>query len=559
MRAIRENWVKKFLYICIFIGIIFVGLAAVCSFQKRGKEADNNPIHKMETLKDWKYFYKGQEIEKKDLSKVKAQEIVTMKKKLPEDTDNLWIYFYPYHQEVKAYINGELIYQFVLNEEMPFGRSPGFGAQFISLGESAGKELKVTITAPYDSAAGQIPDFFIGKKSDLMFQILGNDISSSMACFLLFVMGVVLVIGSLAFKHVLKTTELYYLGLFSIIFTIWSAMQFPYIQLLINNRAIVMYLNFVTFELYAIPMVLYVRDKFGNQMQKVFNGIACVGMVHFILSIVLQTADILDMEDTLFVVHLVMLSGVGLTVFLVIRNLIRGNYTRKRKLVINIGYGLVAFCVLADLIRYYVQRSPDIARCTRVGLIIYVICMGFDYSKIYFKAIESTLETKVLEKIAYTDMMTRLKNRTAYQEDIIRLNNKLKTSDIIITVILLDLNNLKQINDLYGHSQGDTYIIKSAEAIAHIFQQTGSCYRIGGDEFAVFLPGIKKEECKDMIDQLQACIREIETEEIFSMSIACGYTEYQPKKDKNLESVINRADYRMYENKVIMKGQENIR
>lgn len=556
---IKKNWIEILFYICLIIGLIFVGIVFICSFQKGISEKNENQVKHMEMLEGWQYYYNGHEVEQGELQNAKANQEILMKKTLPQNADNLWIYFYPYHQEVKVYVEEELIYEFVLNEDMPFGRSPGFGAQFISLGKRAGKELRVYITAPYDSAASQIPNFYIGQKSDLMFQILGNDISSSVVCFLLLVMGIVLVVGSLVFRNVLRTTGFYHLGLFAIIFSIWSAMQFPYVQILINNRAIVMYLNFVTFELYAIPMILYVRDKFGNQFYKVFNGVACVGMVHFIISVILQITGILDMEDTLFIVHMVMLSGAGLAVFLVMRNLIAKKQIRKRKMAINIGYGLVALCILVDLGRYYVQRSPDIPKCTRVGLIIYVICMGFDYGRMYFRGIESMLEAKVLEKIAYTDMMTHLKNRTAYQEDIDRLNEQLKIADMEIMVVLLDLNNLKQINDLYGHSKGDTYIVRSADAIGKVFQSVGKCYRIGGDEFVVFIIGKQVQECASMVKLLEEYIQEIEREEIFPMSIACGYAEYKAGQDRNLEAVINRADHRMYENKVKMKKQKGLR
>lgn len=558
---IKKHWTRKLFYLCGLLGALFILLVIIRTQQYKEDTQNVKQIQALTHWEEWDYFYHGEKIDKKQVSQIHVQEEFVMKKQIPESSQNLWLYFYPYHQEIKAYVDGELVYQFILDENMVFGRTPGFGAQFLDLEtkENAGKEIEIHISAPYATAAGKIPDFYIGEKSELIFSILGNDIWSSMISFLLFVLGLVMLIGSRVFRGVLKTRELFFLGLFAILFTVWSMMQFPYIQLLIGNRALIMYINYICFELYTIPMLLYIREKFGRKIQKVFNGIVIFAMCHFVFSVIAQIVGICDIEDTLFVVHMVMLSGVFLAMFFSMYQLKKGKKIRRRKIFLNMGYCFVALCVFGDLIRYYVQRSPNIALYTRVGLIVYVICLGFDYGKAYFEGVECMLETKVLQKMAYTDIMTNLKNRTAYQKAIEEMNAQIKEGQEKqrLAIVLFDLNYLKQINDLHGHSEGDAYIIKAAELIKDCFAGEGACYRIGGDEFAVLMKGKGEQDCRQLVEKFK---KNLETRMLQDalLSIACGYAEYT-KEDTSIEAAIVRADRKMYEDKTEIKGEEEVR
>ena len=91
-------------------------------------------------------------------------------------------------------------------------------------------------------------------------------------------------------------------------------------------------------------------------------------------------------------------------------------------------------------------------------------------------------------KLAYTDVMTGTLNRNAYER---RLNTLRKeTADLRdITVIAVDINDLKKLNDTYGHQTGDEALKTVAEFLLTSIGERAEVYRIGGDEFVCFAFG----------------------------------------------------------------------
>jgi diguanylate cyclase (GGDEF)-like protein len=94
-----------------------------------------------------------------------------------------------------------------------------------------------------------------------------------------------------------------------------------------------------------------------------------------------------------------------------------------------------------------------------------------------------------LAQIAVTDPLTGLRNHRAFQEDLARELQRVARTGIPLALVMLDLDGLKAINDRLGHQAGDERIQGLAGAIRDSLRATDIGYRIGGDEFAVILPG----------------------------------------------------------------------
>lgn len=92
----------------------------------------------------------------------------------------------------------------------------------------------------------------------------------------------------------------------------------------------------------------------------------------------------------------------------------------------------------------------------------------------------------IVKNLAYNDVLTGLGNRTSYLEKIKEMTDNSSKAGIVF----LDLNNLKKINDSYGHKVGDEYIISASKIIKNSFGRYGNSYRIGSDEFCVFIEGL---------------------------------------------------------------------
>lgn len=165
---------------------------------------------------------------------------------------------------------------------------------------------------------------------------------------------------------------------------------------------------------------------------------------------------------------------------------------------------------------------------------------------------EQSEKLDFIQKVAYTDPLTGVKSKHSYVEFEAHIDTLIREKKITeFGILLFDLNDLKVINDTYGHETGDKYIVKSVEIIKR-FLPGEDIYRYGGDEFVVPLRGDAYRERFAILDKFNAFIDEnLNTNEPI---IAAGLSDFVPERDNTLDVVFAKADERMYARKKALKG-----
>lgn len=162
--------------------------------------------------------------------------------------------------------------------------------------------------------------------------------------------------------------------------------------------------------------------------------------------------------------------------------------------------------------------------------------------------------------LAFTDELTKLNNKTAYGERIDMLNEEMHIGRARFAVVVVDINDLKKINDNFGHDRGDILIQGVAGVIKNVFGQS-SCYRIGGDEFAAIITTHEVGDIQKLIDEFEIRMNEFADRnvEIFGVKVsaAIGYSPYIRSSDSEFSQVFRRADTAMYGNKHEKKGTKH--
>ncbi|MEF3255561.1 MAG: diguanylate cyclase [Deferribacterales bacterium] len=156
------------------------------------------------------------------------------------------------------------------------------------------------------------------------------------------------------------------------------------------------------------------------------------------------------------------------------------------------------------------------------------------------------------EKLTYAsthDPLTGLYNRAYFDAEIERLIN---SRNFPISVIMADLNGLKQINDTLGHKEGDELIIKAAKVLTKIFRKEDCVARIGGDEFAILLTKTDEEKMNEVIARIRVVEQEINSDEQIKVSLAIGGATAFSKDE--LQKAMLLADERMYIDKKRIKN-----
>jgi len=160
---------------------------------------------------------------------------------------------------------------------------------------------------------------------------------------------------------------------------------------------------------------------------------------------------------------------------------------------------------------------------------------------------ELHIHREAAEKASKTDKMTGLKNKNEY----LRVIKEEYVNKEHIGVIFVDINNLKTVNDKYGHEKGDELINKVAKSIKYIEDEGVVGYRIGGDEFVILLDNASNARLMLLTEQWKKILNMLnENDAELPCSAAYGYAY---GSGKNLDDIIDEADKNMYECKRKMK------
>ena len=158
----------------------------------------------------------------------------------------------------------------------------------------------------------------------------------------------------------------------------------------------------------------------------------------------------------------------------------------------------------------------------------------------------------VARKMATIDSLTGVKNKHAFSQWEEKINHEIqKGSQAPFAAVFCDVNDLKAINDLYGHKEGDACIQKACQKICWIFNHS-PVFRMGGDEFLVLLSGedyVKRNQLMQQVTSLPEDPSKIKIGEI----IAAGMAEYNRERHHSLAPMIEEADEAMYAHKRLLK------
>lgn len=153
------------------------------------------------------------------------------------------------------------------------------------------------------------------------------------------------------------------------------------------------------------------------------------------------------------------------------------------------------------------------------------------------------------------DIQTGIKNRSAFEKEM----EKYLKDDKNAAIVMVDLNNLKSINDRLGHKAGDEIIIRAAKIIEESFIGIGNTFRIGGDEFCVICKEVSKKLLDDSLSDLDQLLLLTNKENNNKIELAYGYSFYTKNKSESIYSTFNQADKAMYIHKAKLKGFCNSR
>jgi len=171
-----------------------------------------------------------------------------------------------------------------------------------------------------------------------------------------------------------------------------------------------------------------------------------------------------------------------------------------------------------------------------------------DWSQVQVALTDITARKKAeayLEYLGKHDVLTKLHNRAFFTDEMNRLERKPLRP---VSAILMDLNGLKEANDQLGHDAGDALLRRFGEVLNGVVSLPNNAARIGGDEFAILMPGADQKAVTSMVETIRELLNinnQFYSNTPISVSIGCASS----REGETMEDMVKRADMAMYDDK----------
>lgn len=342
---------------------------------------------------------------------------------------------------------------------------------------------------------------------------------------------------------------------FLFICAIWCALDSSLIQQLTNMSPSVCYISFYAFMTLAVPMIHFVRNT--GEMGRFRSLNVC--LLLFYLNVAVQSLldyfGLCSFIDMLLVTHLLLAAGIGLITILMLREYARTHH-REIKVTL-IAFAILAAGGLLAIVLYWLLEISYYGAIFEIGILIYIICLLCSLVITMAANLRFKAEAIVYQRLSQEDRLTGLANRRGFEKCLTDLETGSDNCGNM-ALIFMDLNGLKYVNDQFGHNVGDELIIAAARCVEAAFSEIGTCYRIGGDEFAAILPDPEGNE-EDWRKRLEDSVRLYNQDARHRLSIACGASLLRDEagRSKRLSDWKFEADQAMYACKRQQKDQQS--
>ena len=373
-------------------------------------------------------------------------------------------------------------------------------------------------------------------------------------CAATFLIGIILfTAGTVALRTNKDMVESMCLGVITILFTVWCHSQIRILHIISPDPLLIRVMDYAAMELIPVPVWVYTASLTKSQKNPLVHTGIALTLLNFILSIVLTCLNITDYSNFLIFTHSIIFTSMIAIAYIFIGAVKKKHVVLKNTRYIITAFLAVAVCAFLDIMRYYIFHSPSVTLMSRIGLFLFIMILSvYEFRKLVNLRVSSR-QAELMKKLAMEDPLTGIGSRAAFSAFENSLREKKEGKCIFIH---FDVNNLKKVNDNYGHAEGDRFITAAADIINSCFGSSGRCFRVGGDEFFAVLDGKNQ-----MSDYENGIAKFTEEQKIYNetgnspvpLMIAYGMAEYD-LSDGDPEKAEQIADSRMYEKKRQMKA-----
>lgn len=408
-----------------------------------------------------------------------------------------------------------------------------------------GDKLNIEIFPEQKLYMGVLGEILLGSADSIKLEVfIRNIVAFSFAC-LLFILGVISIIVNLwAVRQVGAGPMTFYLGATCIVSALWIMSENPIFTMLLPNQAIKNSVTFFSVMFVPIPILKYSQHLKSFKGSKYISIFLALFIINAIVTFILQYFNIVYFTYSVTVYHII---SIAFFLYAIVRVFLYVmNERKKRMLYIVITTVVLVFGGIITILYLYIKKEIRLEPILLATLVL-IILVVIDSVKNVFESIKKFEKEKYYEIMATKDFATDAYSRNAYLKRI----DVLKETKENIGIILVDLDNLKYINDNLSHILGDEFINRVYMILNSIFSE--NIYRIGGDEFVIFVDDISEEYYENLVFIFRERIEDEQNKSTYPFGASIGHSIWNIKGGQEYTSALLLADKMMYAYKDVNK------
>lgn len=553
-----------FIYLLSLVGMLFVVflITSTRTYQDSFYDSMNNFMDVSELFKIEPNGTDNVNFRKLGSYCTEGQENLNLYFCIPELTKDATLIFRTKDVYAKVFIDDVLIYQTNVADGKYYNRSPGNIWNKVFIDElDSGKMLRLQLDVVYDINAITADHFFLGEGASIVSYIVKNKMVAIIVSFAMILVGIFMIFIDLNSRHHTSITKhgLLYLGIYALLVGIWSLLETNVVQFFVADQRIIQVMNNMIMIVDSLPLFLYLDCEYELFKHKPIKWMCCLNLGYIIVCLFTQILGIADFHELLIGAHIALIFNSILFFGWIVLTAIRFKGEKDDRVAIFFqvtGMGALFFSAIIEFVKYKEGDFSDRAGFIRIGILIFVILYGIGNQIQAGRLMRRGLKYEVIRKLAYRDGLTSVENRTAYLEKIEAYS---KSNQEQMGIVFLDINDLKKVNDNYGHETGDLLIVEASKLIKNSFGLYGNTYRIGGDEFCVVFDDNEGHDLNKTYEEAANIffkkVEEINEKQILpiNLMIAHGFSICKGTDNEKIQSAISEADHSMYKNKALLK------
>lgn len=462
--------------------------------------------------------------------------------------------FYSNYTDFSIYLDDVLLLSFP--DETPiFTSGTGNTWHFVRLpADYVGKTLRIEIHCQLgDGVTYTLKPVLIGAKASILLQAFRSSaVTAVLACCLILAAFVLAVMYYVLRRKLGLNRTTIFLALFAIFFAVYILCESSFAKMIVPNGQLLYFLTFVFLAMIPVPLIGFFSCDFGEKFHRIPVILIVMCFINLYTQMILHFTGIVNLRQMVPFTHGTFLVSIVTVVGCLLMTDKKKYPGARIKLLSSIPM-MVGGCV--DILLIDVGKpSTNNSLWSVVGVTVFIFIQFGVFLGSYFIKYRNAVETEVLMDMAYRDMLTDIGNRNAYERKLKELGASPAPEDLCCMV--LDINDLKYINDTYGHQIGDVAIKITGAVLDELLPSSGQAFRTGGDEFVVLMNGMTMEGMASLADTITAEAAARGRKVAIPLSLAVGSGRYV-EKDGNVQDFIRRVDSLMYEKKRVMKEQRH--